>query len=134
MQLTHGTIIAVADGTKLNLYRNGGTDGAPQLTAIASPDVGTETTDAGSRHQNSSANPSGSQSEEDGFAAATAALLNKMALAGEIDTLVVIAPPRTLGELRLHWHKGLTAKLAGEIAKEMTNASVADITALLAKQ
>jgi len=54
MQLAHGTIIAVADGAKLNLYRNGGSDGEPRLTAIGSPDVGDRTTNAGSRHHGGS--------------------------------------------------------------------------------
>lgn len=133
MRLAHGTIIAVADGAKLNLYRNGGSDAEPRLAAIGSPDVGDRTTNAGSRHHGGSANPSYRQLDEDSFAAATAGLLNKMALDGEIDALVVVAPPKTLGELRQHWHKVLAGKIAGEIGKEMTGASVAELAALLAK-
>lgn len=40
---------------------------------------------------------------------------------------VVIAAPRTLGELRKHYHKTLEAKLAGEIADDRTDHLVADI-------
>jgi len=133
MQLAHGTIIAVADGAKLNLYRNSGSDGEPRLAAIGSPDVGDRMTNAGNRHHGGAANPSYRQLDEDSFAAATAGLLNKMALDGEIDALVVVAPPKTLGELRQHWHKVLVGKIAAEIGKEMTGASVAEIAALLAK-
>lgn len=133
MQLAHGTIVAVADGEQLTLYRNGGSDHAPTLTAIGSPGVGKHVSDAGSRHHGGAANPSDRQLDEDGFAAATAGVLNKMALENDFAALVVIAPPKTLGELRKHWHKALSAKLVGELAKEMTGASVAAIEALLAK-
>ena len=134
MQLSHGTIVAVADGEKFVLFRNGGSDAAPHLSAIATPSVGdADPIASGGRHHSSAANPDDGQLVEDGHAAAVARVLNAMALAGEMDALVVIAPPKTLGELRRHWHKALVAKLAGEIAKEMTGASVSEIAALLAK-
>ena len=133
MQLAHGTIVAVTDGEKLTLYRNSGTDGEPRLSAMASPGVGDEPIASGGRHHSSAANPDDRQLVEDGFAGATAALLNKMVLDGEIDSLVVIAAPKTLGELRKHWHKSLEAKLKGELSKEMTGSPIADIAAALAK-
>ncbi len=133
MQLAHGTIVAVADGKKFTLYRNGGSDSAPALTAIGSPGVGRHVSDAGVRHHGGAANPSDRQIDEDGFAAATAGVLNTMALANEIDTLVVIAPPKTLGELRQHWHKVTAGKITAEIGKEMTGASTAEIAAMVAK-
>lgn len=134
MQLAHGTIVAVADGEKFTLYRNGGSEAAPRLTAIAVPDVGdADPIASGGRHHSSAANPDDSQLVEDGHAAAVAGVLNKMALAGEIDALVVVAPPKTLGELRKHWHKALAAKIVGEVAKEMTGVPIAEIGAMLAK-
>lgn len=133
MQLAHGTIVAVADGKKLTLYRNGGSDGAPHLSAIGSPGVGDHKSDAGVRHHGGAANPSDRQIDEDDFAAATAGVLNQMALANEIDALVVIAAPKTLGELRKHWHKVTAGKIKAEIGKEMTNASVAEIGAMVGK-
>lgn len=133
MQLAHGTIVAVADGKKFTLYRNGGSDGAPHLTAIGSPGVGDHKSDAGVRHHGGSANPSDRQIDEDDFAAATAGVLNTMALANEIGKLVVVAPAKTLGELRRHWHKVTAAKIVAEVGKEMTGASVAEIGAMLAK-
>lgn len=133
MQLAHGTIVAVADGEKFVLFRNGGSEAAPHLTAIGSPGVGNDDPIAsGGRHHSSSANPDDAQLVEDGHAAAVAGVLNTMALAGEIDALVVVAPPKTLGELRKHWHKVLASKIAAEVGKEMTEAPVAEIAALLA--
>ena len=133
MLLAHGTVVAVADGEKLNLYRNTGTDIDPKLSAV---DIATPSGDnkgAGSHHQSSAANPDDSRLEEDSFAAATAAMLNAQALSGKFDALFVIAAPKTLGELRKHWHKALEAKLVGELAKDLTGHSVADIEAALAK-
>jgi protein required for attachment to host cells len=127
MLIPHGTIIAVADGEILNLYRNSGTDAAPQL--VAQPDADIEAANAGSggRHASSAANPDDSQQSEDGFAAGIAALLNKRVLDGKIDNLVIIAAPRTLGELRKHYHKALEAILLGEIAKDLTGHAIGDI-------
>jgi len=134
MQLAHGTIVAVADGEKFTLYRNGGSDGAPHLTAIGVPDVGdADPIGSGGRHHSSAANPDDRQLVEDGHAAAVADTLNKMALSGELDALVVVAPSRTLGELRKHWHKALSAKLVAEIGKDLGNTPLPEIAALLAK-
>jgi protein required for attachment to host cells len=54
-------------------------------------------------------------------------MLNKRVLDGNIDALVLIAAPRALGEMRKHYHKALTAKLLGEIAKDLTGHSVTDV-------
>lgn len=51
---------------------------------------------------------------------------------GKFDNLIVIAAPRTLGELRKHYHKALSAKLLGEIAKDLTSHAIADIEKVIA--
>ena len=134
MQLAHGTLVAVVDGEKFILFRNRGSAAEPDLAAIANPDVGdADPISSGGRHHSSAANPDDAQLVEDGHAGAVAGVLNTMALNGEIDALVVVAPAKTLGELRKHWHKALSAKLVGEVAKEMTGVPVAEIAAMLAK-
>ena len=60
-------------------------------------------------------------------------MLNKWALSGKLNDLVVIAAPRTLGELRKSWHKELQGKLIGEIAKDLTGASADQIVATIEK-
>jgi protein required for attachment to host cells len=45
--------------------------------------------------------------------------------------LVVIAAPRALGEMRKHYHKALTAKLLGEIAKDLTGHSMVEVEAAI---
>lgn len=133
MQLAHGTIVAVVDGEILNMYRNTGTEAEIKLVALQDVDPSGDNKSAGSRHHSSSANPNESRLEEDSFAAASAALLNKQALENKFEALVVIAAPKTLGELRKHWHKVLEAKLTAELAKDLTGHSVADIETALMK-
>jgi protein required for attachment to host cells len=73
------------------------------------------------------------QQEEDRFAAETAAMLNKRALAGEFEKLIIVAPPKTLGELRKHYGKQVSERLAGELAKDLTGRPVADIEEALSR-
>ena len=47
-------------------------------------------------------------------------MLNKRVLNGEISDLIIIAAPRTLGELRKSYHKKLSEVLRGEISKDLT--------------
>ena len=44
---------------------------------------------------------------------------------------VEIAPPRTLGVLRQHYHKAVEAQLNGDCAKEMTDRPIPEIEAML---
>ena len=126
MKLPKGTTVAVADGEKLSLFRNTGDEASLKLSTANHGGVDGENQGSGSR-QNSSGNPDNAQAEEDNFAAGIVDLLNKSVLDGKIDNLVVIAAPRALGEMRKHYHKTLSAKLLGEISKDLTGHSVADI-------
>jgi protein required for attachment to host cells len=99
---------------------------------MQSPEMQSDNKGAGGRHASSSANPDDSQQDEDGFAFGIAAMLNQQVLAGHIKNLVIIAAPRTLGELRKHYHKTLSSKLLGEIAKDLTGHSLKDVAATLA--
>jgi len=132
MKIPTGATVAVSDGEILNLYRNTGEESAPKLTALPAAAVSTENMGSGGRHQSSAANPSDSQQDEDSFAAGTVAILNKRVLDGSIDQLVVVAAPRTLGEMRKHYHKALSAVLVGEIPKDLTGHSAADIEKTIA--
>ena len=98
------------------------------------PETEIESVNKGSNasHQNSSGNPDDSQAAEDGFAGGIASLLNKRVLDGEISDLVIIAAPRTLGELRKSYHKKMSEVLLGEISKDLTGHSSHDIEKAIA--
>jgi protein required for attachment to host cells len=51
-------------------------------------------------------------------------MLKDRALRGDFESLIVVAPPRTLGELRKHYHKEVEKRLTGEIAKDLTGHTV----------
>lgn len=131
MQLPNNAYVAVVDGEKLNLFMNAGDAGALELTEMQPPGVDSDNKGSGGRHASSSANPSDSQQDEDGFAAGVADMLNKQVMAGHFEGLVIIAAPRTLGELRKHYHKTLSAKLLGEISKDLTGHPLKDIEAAI---
>ena len=67
------------------------------------------------------------QLEEDRFAAEAAALLKKRALVNDFEALIIIAPPRTLGELRKHYHVEVSKRLTGELGKDLTGHAIPDI-------
>lgn len=127
MQLPKGATLAVADGEKLSLFRNTGDESHPKLTALPEADVGTGNKGSGGRHHSSSGNPDDKRLDEDSFAAGIVAVLNKRVLAGQVDDLVIIADPKTLGEMRKHYHAKLSAVLLKEIAKDLTGHSTHDI-------
>lgn len=127
MQLPKGATVAVADGVTLHLYRNAGDEVHPKLTALPAAVLGEAHRSSGGHHHSSSANPDDSRQSEDGFAAATAAWLNEQALGGKLEGVYIIAAPKTLGELRRHYHKALEGKLLGELAKDLTGHVVGDI-------
>ncbi|BBC73906.1 host attachment protein [Altererythrobacter sp. B11] len=73
------------------------------------------------------------QMEEDRFAAEVADMLKDRALSNDFDDLVIVAPARTLGELRKHYHKEVEARLTGEIDKDFTGHPVPEIEQALAR-
>jgi protein required for attachment to host cells len=127
MMLPRNATVAVADGETLRLYRNHGDEARLSLTALPDPALEGGAAGSGARHRSSAANPDDNQVAEDDYAAASADWLNRRVLEGSIEALMVIAAPRTLGELRKHYHKQLQAVLVGEISKDMIGHPVADV-------
>lgn len=124
MILPTGTTIAVADGETVRLFHNTGAKPGVHLVEI--------TAVRGARHHGGSANPDRKRLDEDDFAAATAALLNKHSLDGTIKHLVVVSDPKTLGKMRKHFHRDLRGKIIGELAKDFSRRPLEDIASLIA--
>jgi len=72
------------------------------------------------------------QQAEDQWARDAADQLNRRALAGDYDALAIVAPPRTLGELRKHFHKETEKRLVATFNKDMTDRPLDQIEDLLA--
>jgi protein required for attachment to host cells len=142
MRLPHNGFVVVADGEKMLFFRNEGDADYPQLIvernreqeALANID---QKTDAPGRSHSPGAGRSAyeetdfHQLEKDRFAHETAEMLKRWALRNDFEQLVVVAPPKTLGELRKHYHKEVQKRLAAEIPKDLTNMPVKDIEKML---
>lgn len=150
MQVPHDAFIMVADGRKLLFLRNEGDAQIPNLQVEKklvdrdNPDHHEQATDlAGGSMGTRMAGgqwASGNmdevdfhQLEEDRFAAEAAELLKERALRNEFESLIIVAPPRTLGELRKHYHKEVSDRLRAEIAKDLTGHTVPQIEEVLLK-
>jgi len=137
--IPHNSVVLVADGRKMLFLRNEGDNEFPNLIVEsaqeqdnpATRDQATDAAGGASSTQGaarSSFEPTDfHQIEEDRFAAQAADLLKRRALANDFDSLIVVAPPRTLGELRKHYHKEVSNRLAGEIDKDLTGHPIPDI-------
>src|SRR5215207_8077094 len=122
MRISHDALVLVADGRKSLFLRNEGDAEFLNLVVedqrahadLADRDL---KSDAAGRsmgqvdgRQGTMEEPDYHQIEEDRFAADTAALLSKRAQGNDFEQLIIVAPPRTLGELRQHYDKAVEAK------------------------
>ena len=128
MKLPHKAHVAVVDGENFTIMRNSGQPFEPKLGDAERPNLTTTNYSAGVKHQDDVGRHLGSTDlEELAHGAAVAEWLNAKAIANEIDDLLVIADPKTLGEMRRHYHSELEKRLVGEIAKTMTGEPTASI-------
>jgi protein required for attachment to host cells len=130
MLIPHGTLIAVVDGQNFNLFRNAGNEAEPELTALPSPALDSHN-HSGVGHHSVPGNHADSLVAEDAHAGAAAAWLNQQVLGHKLDNLVVIAAPRTLGELRRHYHKQTEKVLLRELSKDLVGRKAPEILAAL---
>jgi protein required for attachment to host cells len=143
MQVPHNSFVLVADGRKSLFFRNQGDAEFPNFVVEdkefhpnpphheQASDLAGRTTNPIGTHHGSMVEADFHQLEEDRFAAETAEMLKKRALRNEFDALVVVAPPRTLGELRKHYHKEVEKRLLAEVPKDLVRLPVAEIERVL---
>ncbi len=70
--------------------------------------------------------------EEERFARAMADRINTAAESGEMKEIVIVAPPKTLGEIRKDLSPKALSKVAGELHKDLTKHPVPEIEKALA--
>ncbi len=143
MQLRHNTLVVVADGRKALFLRNEGDGVHPNLVVEhaedrINPADRDQKTDAPGRSFASMGSARSAmeevdfhQQEEDRFAADIGAMLKQRALANEFESLIIAAPPHTLGELRKHYHVEVANRLTGEVPKDLTGQPVPEIEKVL---
>jgi protein required for attachment to host cells len=138
MLLPHGTVFAIVDGEKFELYRNAGPEAEPRLEAVTVPDLEATNFSAGVHdHDKISRFTAGAPKnrvarlDEAGHVAAVADWLNSQVLAHRIDRLVVVADPRSLGELRRHFHKEVERVLVAQVPKNLAGRPAEEIVRVL---
>lgn len=147
MQVPHKSFVVVADGEKMLFFRNEGDDEFLKLEVERkrvqdNPATRDQKTDEAGRTFDASGGAGRSAYEETDyhaleearFAADTAELLKKRALRNDFESLIIVAPPRTLGELRKHYHKEVEKRLVGEIPKDLTGHPVDEIERIITAQ
>ena len=143
MQIPHDSVVLVADGRKSLFFRNQGDAEFPNLQVEDkqvqdNPAHHEQASDTAGMSMKMKDGRGGSmeevdfhQQEEDRFAADMAAMLKARALSNDYESLVVVAPPRTLGELRRHYHKEVEKRLVAEVPKDLVNVPVPEIEKIL---
>jgi protein required for attachment to host cells len=143
MQVPHDSFVLVADGRKSLFFRNEGDADFPNLIVEEkethpNPAHHEQASDLAGQSARTMDGRGGSmgevdfhQLEEDRFAAEIAATLKERALRNDYEALVVVAPPRTLGELRKHYHKEVEKRLVAELPKDIVNLPVPEIEKIL---
>lgn len=150
MLIPSHALVVVADGAKLLLLRNIGDAAAPKLACetkqiLENPPDHDQKSDlagqaasprlASGNHampRSSMEEPDYHRLAEDRFASEIADVLRRAALDDEFKSLVIVAPPRTLGEMRKHYHKTVIDRLIAEVPKDLTGLPLAEIERSLA--
>ena len=144
MPLPNNALVLVTDGRKTLFFRNHGDENQIDLRTEAHD----EREDAPDREMKSDAPGAIGQSagysgrvayeetdfhqlEEVRWALSAAEQVNKRVLRNDFEALAIVAPPKTLGELRKKLHKEAERRVICEIPKEMTGRPIPDIEALL---
>jgi protein required for attachment to host cells len=145
MHIDQDTLVMVADGRKILVFRNKGGRALPQLEAETvryqdNPADRDQASDAAGR---ASSPLGGRQSaveqvnfhdlEQHRFAVEAVDMLNRRALANDFEKLIIVAPPATLGDMRKYYHKTVQDRLVGEIAKDLANHPVPEIEKIIAE-
>lgn len=128
MKLPQNSHVAVVDGETFLLFRNEGQLFEPRLRKEDSPELDVTNFSAGVKHQDDIGQRHGrTDLQELGHAAAAAEWLNAKAISNDLKDVLVIADPKSLGEMREHYHSELEKRVVGEIDKTLTGQPVEQI-------
>jgi protein required for attachment to host cells len=145
MRVPHDARVLVADGAKMLFFRNEGDAEFPNLQVIGAEQQADEadrdikTGPAGQKPGGAGAGGSTADEAdyhdqaEARFALEAADMLKRGALAGDYEQLIVVASPRTLGELRKHYHGEVKKRVIHELAKDLSGHPVDQIEKILAQ-
>ena len=144
IKIPHNAFVFVGDGRKALFLRNDGDEKFPNLRTEQvflddNPATHQQGTDRPGRSF-SSAGPGRSSVEqtdwhdleEHRFAREVAATLEKVVRERNIEALVIVAPPRTLADLRAAFHADVKKRIIAEVDKDLTKHPLYEIEKHLA--
>ncbi len=145
-KVPHNALVFVGDGRKALFLRNAGDAITPALrieqvfedenpaTHAQGSDRPGRVSEAALTGRRSAIQPTDWHDiEEHRFARKVAAAIEQMVRSSKVKTLIVVAPPKTLAELRNAFHSDVKACVVAEINKDLTNLPVAEIEKHLVK-
>jgi protein required for attachment to host cells len=143
IQIPSAALVLVSDGRRARFLRNKGTPVNPELVLERALDSeNPPTREQGTDRPGRAHSPDGRsrsaieqtdwhQRAEEQFASLVADMLYRMEHAQQFRDLVLVAPPKMLGDLRAKLHPEVADCLLAEVAKDLTNRPVSEISALL---
>ena len=144
-RMPSGAIVFIGDGRKALFLRNAGDAKFPHLVAEKvlvsdNPSTHEQGTDrpgrafkgAGTHRRASMETTDWHELGEHEFARRAAAALEQLVREGTVEAIVVVAPPRTLAELRERFSPAVKQLIIAEIDKDLTKHPVAEIEKHLA--
>jgi len=137
-KIPHNAFVFVGDGRKALFLRNEGSATSPKLRAEKvleddNPPTHAQGSDRPGRVAKSTGQRSSVETadwhdlEEHRFARRVAAAMAQLVRERDVKALVVVAPPRTLADLREALHADIKARIVAEINKDLTKHPIADI-------
>ena len=140
LAIPHDALVFIGDGRKALFLRNAGDAKYPDLKvervfAEENPPTHEQGTDrpgvafahAGSHRRASMGDTDWHHLEEHHFVARVAAALEDAVRKRGVPALVVVAPPRTLADLRTAFHADVKKRIVAEVGKDLTKHPVGDI-------
>lgn len=145
ISIPHDALVFVGDGQKALFLRNSGDATLPNLTTARvftdeNPPTHEQGTDRPGRTFQSADKTQRSgvettdwhELEKERFAKRVAVALEQMVRGEKVKAIVVVAPPRTLAELRNAFHADVKNRIVAEIDKDLTKLPVDQIEKHLA--
>ena len=140
LAIPHDALVFVGDGQKALLLRNAGDAEFPNLVAERvfhddNPPTHEQGTDrpgrgfesAGSERRSGMETTDWHDLEKHRFADRVAAVMERLVRARKMKDIIIVAPPRTLAELRHVFHADVKSRIVAEVDKDLTNHPVSEI-------
>ena len=138
--IPHDAWVFIGDGQKALFLRNDGDEKflnlkAERVFAEDNPPAREQGTDrpgsaskgAGTNRRSGMEMTDWHELEKHHFAQRTAAAMEQIVRARDVKALIIVAPPRTLADLRHAFHPDVKSRIVAEINKDLTKHTVAEI-------